>query len=68
VDTLSDPTDPEFARGFQASTFFRPIPESFLDTAVAESLKVPASIWQQALDGLLTGTIRRTSIRSRRPP
>lgn len=53
VDTLSDPIDPEFVRGFQASTFFRPIPESFLDTAVAESLKVPASIWQQALDGLL---------------
>lgn len=53
VDTLTDPIDPEFVRAFQASTFFRPIPESFLDTAVAESLKVPADIWQQALDGLL---------------
>lgn len=53
VDTLTDPIDPEFVREFQASTFFRPIPESFLDTAVADSLKVPASIWQQALDGLL---------------
>jgi len=53
VDTLTDPIDPEFARGFQASTFFRPIPESFLDQAVEDSLKVPASIWQQALDGLI---------------
>lgn len=53
VDTLEDPIDPEFVRAFQASTFYRPIPESFLDTAVAESLKVPASIWKQALDGLL---------------
>lgn len=53
VDTLSDPIDPEFVRGFQASTFFRAIPASFLDTSVAESLKVPASIWRQALDGLL---------------
>jgi pimeloyl-ACP methyl ester carboxylesterase len=53
VDTLVDPIDPEFVREFQASTFFRPIPESFLNTAVMESLKVPATIWQQALDGLI---------------
>jgi pimeloyl-ACP methyl ester carboxylesterase len=53
VDTLSDPIDPGFVRDFQASTFFRPIPASFLDTSVADSLKVPASIWQQALAGLL---------------
>jgi non-heme chloroperoxidase len=53
VDTLVDPIDPEFVRAFQASTFFQPIPESFLDTAVAESLRVPAAIWQQALDGLI---------------
>jgi pimeloyl-ACP methyl ester carboxylesterase len=53
VDTLTDPIDPEFVRAFQASTFFRPIPESFLDTAVAESLRVPASVWKQALDLLI---------------
>jgi pimeloyl-ACP methyl ester carboxylesterase len=53
VDTLTDPIDPEFVRAFQASTFFQPIPEEFLDTAVEESLKVPADIWRQALDGLL---------------
>ncbi len=53
VDTLSDPIDPDFVREFQASTFVRPIPPSFLDTAVSESLKVPAHIWQAALDGLI---------------
>jgi len=53
VDTLVDPIDPEFVRAFQASTFFQPIPETFLDTAVSESLRVPASIWKQALDGLI---------------
>jgi non-heme chloroperoxidase len=53
VDTLTDPIDPEFVLAFQASTFFQPIPEDFLDTAVDESLKVPADIWRQALDGLL---------------
>lgn len=53
VATLEDPIDPAFVRDFQASTFFRPIPSSFLDTAVQESLKVPATVWQQALDGLI---------------
>jgi non-heme chloroperoxidase len=53
VDTLVDPIDPEFVRAFQASTFFSPIPEGFLDTAVSESLRVPASIWKQALDALI---------------
>jgi non-heme chloroperoxidase len=53
VDTLEDPIDPEFVRAFQASTFFQPIPETFLDTAVEESLRVPAAIWKQALDGLI---------------
>ncbi len=53
VDTLEDPIDPEFVRAFQASTFYRPIPASYLDTAVEESLEVPATVWKQALDGLL---------------
>jgi non-heme chloroperoxidase len=53
VDSLTDPVDPEFVRAFQASTFFRPIPASYLDTAVSESLKVPATVWRQALDGLI---------------
>lgn len=53
VDTLVDPIDPEFVRAFQAGTFFRPIPDWFLETAVAESLRVPARIWQSALDGLM---------------
>jgi pimeloyl-ACP methyl ester carboxylesterase len=53
VDTLEDPVDPEFIRAFQASTFYRPIPESILDTFVSESTKVPASVWQQALAGMV---------------
>ena len=67
VDTLEDPIDPEFVRAFQASTFYRPIPESFLDTAVEESLKVPASVWKQALDGLLVEdhTAELSQIRAR---
>lgn len=53
VDTLEDPIDPAFVRDFQSSTFFRPVPERFIDTAVTESLRMPAPIWQSALDGLV---------------
>lgn len=53
VDTLTDPVDPAFIRDFQASTFHAPVPASYLDTLVAESSKLPARVWQDALDGLI---------------
>lgn len=53
VQQMEDPIDPSFVREFQASTFYRPIPPEFLDTAVSESLKLPASVWKQTLSGLL---------------
>ncbi|MBN8472560.1 alpha/beta hydrolase [Corallococcus exiguus] len=53
VDTLTDPVDPAFIHEFQASTFYAPIPASYLDTLVAESSKLPARVWQDALDGLI---------------
>lgn len=53
IASLTDPVDPLFVREFQASTFYRPIPPAFLDGSVTESLKVPATVWQQAFDGLL---------------
>ncbi|XXF78371.1 alpha/beta hydrolase [Myxococcaceae bacterium GXIMD 01537] len=53
VDTLTDPVDPAFIHEFQAGTFYRPVPASYLDTLVSESGKVPARVWQDALDGLI---------------
>ncbi|MBN9681685.1 MULTISPECIES: alpha/beta fold hydrolase [unclassified Corallococcus] len=53
VDTLTDPVDPAFIYEFQASTFYAPVPESYLDTLVSESSKLPARVWQDALDGLI---------------
>lgn len=53
VNALADPIDPAFVREFQASTVFQPIPEAFLDRVVAESLKVPARVWQDALEGFV---------------
>ncbi|MCP3136823.1 alpha/beta fold hydrolase [Pyxidicoccus xibeiensis] len=53
VDTQVGTVDPVFVREFQTSTFVRPVPPSYIDTLVSESLKVPASVWQATLDGLI---------------
>jgi len=49
---LRDPVSDAFAREFQASTAYAPLPEAFFDLIVAESLKLPARVWRAALDGL----------------
>jgi pimeloyl-ACP methyl ester carboxylesterase len=54
VDALTDPVDPDFVREFQESTLAQPIPSAFLETAIAESLKLPAAVWRAALDGMRT--------------
>jgi pimeloyl-ACP methyl ester carboxylesterase len=53
VSKLEDPIDPGFALEFQESTLAQPVPQAYLDAVVRESLKVPARVWQAALDGLL---------------
>jgi non-heme chloroperoxidase len=53
ISGLTDPVDPGFVREFIKSTFAKPVPQSFMETLVAESLKVPARIWKATLAGLL---------------
>ena len=53
VDSLVDPVPPEFAREFQVSTIYRPVPNEFLDEAVAVSLKMPARVWREIMAGML---------------
>jgi len=53
VSKLEDPIDPEIARQFQMSTVSNAVPESFMDTVIRESLKVPARVWKSALRSLL---------------
>jgi non-heme chloroperoxidase len=50
---LSDPISLEFAREFQSSTIYHPLPESFFDQLLAESLKLPARLWREVFDALL---------------
>ena len=49
VQTLTDPIDPTFVRDFQVSTLAGEISPVFLNKVVAESLKVPAHVWRQAM-------------------
>lgn len=53
VNAIEDPVPSEFAREFQASTIYHPVPDDFFDRAVAESLKLPARVWRAALAGQL---------------
>jgi non-heme chloroperoxidase len=51
VRALGDPVSPEFVRGFQESTIYQPVPQEFLNTVVSESLKLPARVWRDYLEG-----------------
>lgn len=53
VAGLADPIDAGFVRAFQEGTLAQPVPASFLDSVVAESLRVPAQVWRAALSGMI---------------
>lgn len=53
VDGLTDPIGRDFVYKFTRDSFVRPVPQEYFDTRAAETLKVPARVWKQALDGLL---------------
>jgi pimeloyl-ACP methyl ester carboxylesterase len=52
IDALTDPVDEAFIREFQRSTIARPVPHAFFERVVAESKKLPASVWKQVAAGL----------------
>ena len=53
VEILTDPVDREFVREFQYSTIAQPVPKPFIDAAILNSLRMPASIWKKALAGMM---------------
>lgn len=53
VQSLTDPVDPTFVREFQSSTIYRAVPDVFFERVIAESLKLPARVWEAVLAGLL---------------
>ncbi|MDQ3675389.1 MAG: alpha/beta hydrolase [Actinomycetota bacterium] len=53
VCELSDPIEAAFVQEFVEATVSRPLPPAFLETVIAENLKVPARVWRATLEGLL---------------
>jgi pimeloyl-ACP methyl ester carboxylesterase len=53
IAPVTDPIAAPFAREWQLSTTARTIDPAFLDTVVAETMKVPARVWHAAFDGFL---------------
>ncbi|OKH27073.1 hypothetical protein NIES1031_10155 [Chroogloeocystis siderophila 5.2 s.c.1] len=60
IQGLVEPIALSFVRDVQASTFYKPIPPAFLDTAVSESLKVSTT------NGMETSFSRANCRKSRR--
>jgi pimeloyl-ACP methyl ester carboxylesterase len=58
VSLLTDPVDEMFVRAFQTSTVHAPVPESFLETVIANSRRMPARIWKAMLQGLLEDEVK----------
>ena len=53
LQTLEDPVPAQFAREFQSSTAYLPLPEAFFEQIVAEGLRLPARLWREVLDGVI---------------
>jgi pimeloyl-ACP methyl ester carboxylesterase len=67
VEALTDPIDPGFALAFQESTLAKPIPQSYLETVVAESLKLPARVWKAAMAGIMAADVTDSLFRISAP-
>lgn len=52
VSKFSDPIDEGFVREFQKSTLAQPVPPTFLELVIRESLKVPARVWREMFVGI----------------
>jgi non-heme chloroperoxidase len=50
---LEDPISPAFVREFVSGTIHDPVPEEFLSTVVSQSLKVPARVWRDYIEGVV---------------
>ena len=54
IATLEDPIDAAFVRELSEGMVAAEVPEAVMATLCKENLKVPARVWREAFDGLLT--------------
>jgi pimeloyl-ACP methyl ester carboxylesterase len=50
---LPDPIPDAFAREFQSSTIYHPVPPEFFEGTLSESLKLPPRLWRLTMDRLV---------------
>jgi pimeloyl-ACP methyl ester carboxylesterase len=67
IRDLPDNVPAEFARAFQASTAFAPVPSDFFDRVIDESLKLPGHLWREIFSGLLESDDRQALRQIRAP-
>jgi pimeloyl-ACP methyl ester carboxylesterase len=53
IESLTDPVDRSFIREFQYGTIAVPVPNEFMEQAIANSSRLPASVWKQLMRGFL---------------
>jgi pimeloyl-ACP methyl ester carboxylesterase/tetratricopeptide (TPR) repeat protein len=53
INKLADPVPEKFAREFQVSTVFQPLPQDFMDGVVKEAMRLPAHVWREVIAELL---------------
>lgn len=64
---LSDPVDPAFVREFQATASSSSLPAEFIDRVVAESMKLPARVWQDVMAALVSDATKHDLTRIEAP-
>lgn len=67
IAKLAEPVDHGFVEAFQASTLSEPVSEAFFAMVVAESLKLPARIWQALSAGFMACDLPAALARVRAP-
>jgi non-heme chloroperoxidase len=50
---VPDPAPADFARDFQASTAYLPVPPEFFERVIVESLKLPARLWRAVIEEIV---------------
>jgi len=68
VQTPQNPVPAQFARQFQTSTAYAPLPEAFFEQLVTESRKLPSRLWREVLDGVIAFDDTEDLGRTRPPP
>jgi rifampin ADP-ribosylating transferase len=60
---LSDPVAPDFARQFAGEASFPHLPEGYIEEMLAESCRIPASVWRATYLGLGESDVPSTTFR-----